>query len=475
MVRKGSSVRVRLRASVAFFVWSEALVSARLTLIAVCVVLLAGCSADASARGGSSFSTALDNGTIKVGIDLNAGGSISYLSQSGSSYNLVNHHDKGRYVQQSYYAGQYLDRRSEGQALRWSPWNWNPIQGGDAYGNPPTVLGWSNDGRTIYVKTRPLLWDMQRESCQCDFETWITVEGRRVRVRNQLTTFRTDTRWDVRTLWQELPAAYAIGDLNRVFSYVGTRPFSYGPLTEVPNTPSFPEHWHGTENWSACVNAQGFGFGVFSPPVTFFAGGLYGTPDGGEWDNSTCSLSPLGPAALDKTSAYSYRYFLTVGTIDQIRQSVYGLNSSLSTRSTSEQTWRFNVDGDFEGWAPSANVAGAFVASGSLKGAAQDTHPFLQGPAVGKSASLLNKVVVRLRNRTESTRARLLFQTQASGGWSSSKSKWVTIQPSSDFASYTFDMSTVPEWTGTVTRLGLVPVGGAGGFAIDSIKIAPAG
>ena len=100
---------------------------------------------------------------------------------------------------------------------------------------------------------------------------------------------------------------------------------------------------------------------------------------------------------------------------------------------------------------------------------------FLQGPAVGKSASLLNKVIVRLRNRTESTRARLLFQTQGSGGWSSSKSKSVAIEPNSDFASYTFDMSSVPEWTGTITRLGLVPVGGAGGFGIDSIKIAPAG
>ena len=459
-----------------FFVWSKALVSAALTLNAACVLLLAGCAEDAAARRDwSSFSTALDNGTIKVGIDLNAGGSISYLSQSGSTYNLVNHYDKGRYVQQSYYAGQYLDRRSEGQALRWSPWNWNPIQGGDAYRNSPTVLGWSNDGRTIYVKTRPLLWDMSRESCQCDFETWITLEGRQVRVRNKLTTFRTDTRWNVRTIWQELPAAYAIADLNRVISYVGTRPFSHDSLTQVPDTPAFPEHWHATENWSACVNAQGFGFSVFSPPRSFFAGGLYGTPTGREWDSSTCSLSPLGLAALDKTSAYSYRYFLTVGTIDQIRQDVYRINSSVSARSTSEQAWRFNVDGDFEGWTPSTNVTAPSVASGLLRGISRDSHPFVQSPAVDKWAALLNKVTVRLRNRTASTRARLLFQTLASGNWSSSKSKSVAIKSDSDFARYTFDMSTVPEWSGTITRLGLVPVGAAGSFGIDWINIAAAG
>ena len=295
-------------------------------------VLLAGWSADAAARAnGSSFSTALDNGTIKVGIDLNAGGAISYLSQSGSSYNLVNHHDKGRYVQQSYYAGQYLDRRSEGQALRWSPWNWNPIQAGDAYANPPTVLGWSNDGRTIYVKTRPLLWDMRLESCQCDFETWITVEGRRVRVRNKLTTFRADTRWDVRTLWQELPAAYAIGDLSRVISYVGTRPFSYGPVTEVPNTPSFPSTGTGPRTGPRASTRRASGSACSAPQIR-------SSPEGSTErqteasGTTTCSLSPLGLAALDKTSAYSYRYFLTVGTIDQIRQGVYGLNASLSDR-----------------------------------------------------------------------------------------------------------------------------------------------
>src|SRR4051812_12934085 len=131
--------------------WGDVLVSALLALTAACVLFLAGCSADAAARG--TVSSALDNGTIRVGIDLNAGGAISYLSQSGSSYNLVNTRDRGRYVQQSYYAGQDLDRSSEGQNRLWSPWPWNPVQGGDTYGNTSPVLAWINDGYTIYVRT----------------------------------------------------------------------------------------------------------------------------------------------------------------------------------------------------------------------------------------------------------------------------------------------------------------------------------
>jgi hypothetical protein len=436
-------------------------------------LLLCGCWGDAVARWQPSpVSSALDNGIVKVGIDLNAGGSISYLSQSGSSYNLVNIRDKGRYVQQSYYAGQDLDRTSEGQHPSWSPWPWNPIQGGDAYGNSSPVLAWSNDGSTIYVKTRPLLWDMNREACQCDFETWITLEGPTVRVRNKLTSFRTDSRWNVTTHPQELPAVYAIADLNRVLTYTGSRPFSGGSVTQIADTPSFWELWKGTEHWAACVNAQNFGFGVYSPPRTSFTGGLYGSPWGHERDSSTCYLSPLDWTAFDKTSTYYYRYFLTVGTLDQIRQDAYERDPGLSARSESEQTWGFDVDGNFEGWTPSASVAPASVASGAFMGTATNDHPFIVGPVMGKSASSLKRVVVSLRNHTASSQARLLFQTQTSGGWSQSRSRTVTITPNSGFAQYTFDMSSVPEWTGTVTRLRLDPVAAAGSFTIDWIRIA---
>jgi hypothetical protein len=451
----------------------KALVRVLLTLPVAWVLLLAGSTADAVAgHGASGVSSALDNGTVRVGIDLGAGGSISYLSPSGSSYNLVNIRDKGRYVQQSYYAGQNLDRTWEGQHPTWSPWPWNPIQGGDAYGDSSPVLAWSNDGRTIYVKTRPLLWDMSREACQCDFETWITLEGRTVRVRNKLTSFRTDSRWNVTTHPQELPAVYAIADLNRVLTYTGRRPFSGDSVTQIADTPSFWELWKGTEHWAACVNGQNFGFGVYSPPRTIFTGGHYGSPWGRERDSSTCYLSPLGWTALDKTSTYYYRYFLTVGTLDEIRQAAYERDPRLSARSESEQTWGFDVDGDFEGWTPNAGVAPVSVFSGSLAGTATNDHPFVGSPVMSKSASSLKKVAVRLRNDTGSSQAQLFFQTATSGTWSQSKSKTVTITPNSGFVEYTFDMSNVPEWTGTITRLGLDPLAAAGSFGIDRIRIA---
>ena len=74
----------------------------------------------------------LNNDTLHVKLDLTRGGAINYISESGSTRNLVNIHDEGRYVQQSYYAGQTLNRQADGQNPNWSPWSWNPIQVGDS-------------------------------------------------------------------------------------------------------------------------------------------------------------------------------------------------------------------------------------------------------------------------------------------------------------------------------------------------------
>ena len=46
----------------------------------------------------------IDNGTIKVGVNLALGGAITWVSKSGSRENVVNSHDLGRQIQMSYYS-----------------------------------------------------------------------------------------------------------------------------------------------------------------------------------------------------------------------------------------------------------------------------------------------------------------------------------------------------------------------------------
>src|SRR5438105_12925530 len=78
--------------------------------IATCMGLIAGSAlADGNGlervREHESRMSFLDNGVVRLGVDLNLGGSITWLSRSGSDHNMVNSHDLGRQIQMSYYSG----------------------------------------------------------------------------------------------------------------------------------------------------------------------------------------------------------------------------------------------------------------------------------------------------------------------------------------------------------------------------------
>lgn len=416
----------------------------------------------------------LDNGVIKVGID--AGGAISYLSRSGSTENLINTYDRGRQVQQSYYGGDALDRRASGQHGAWSPWPWNPITAGDAYGNRATPMYSNNTSTGMYVRIQPLLWDMWGERCECQFETWINLEGRRVRVHNKLTTFRSDNRWNVVSRDQELPAAYPIANLGRVVSYTGNRPFTGAATSQIPKSSTWIwSRWTTPEHWGACVDASNFGVGVYTPGRTTFLGGLHGSASGTTTSSNTCYLAPVETLPLDKTSTVDYDYWLVVGTIDQIRQEVYELNQWTHTpldgfRSGNAQVWNFNAYNDFGGWSSNDSTSPRSVSNGAFIGTATGSDPFLISAWLQKPGRD-KKVVVRLRNGTDSRSARLFFKTATDGLWNMAKSKSVAISPKSDFRAYTFNMSDVPAWTGTITRLRLDPVYTKGPFAVDWIRI----
>ncbi len=290
---------------------------------------LAGCSATPSTVKRAYVpgeTLELDNGILRVHADLDYGGMITYLSLSGEERNLINNFDRGRQVQASYYAGQHLDRREEGQHPAWSSWNWNPIGAGDTYENSPEVVEASSDGDTIYVKTIPLLWDMNNEAAECVFETWITLDGNRVWVTNKLTSQRTDDRWEAIPYHQEIPAVYTIADLNRLYTYEGDAPFTGAPLRQIENQGPPWVYWGVDtphEKWAATVDEDDWGVGVYSPDAELFVGGFHGASHGDTHAAATGYIAPLCTRTLDKDTVFEYRFCLIVDTLDEIRAFVY--------------------------------------------------------------------------------------------------------------------------------------------------------
>ena len=275
----------------------------------------------------------LDDGLITVVFDLSRGGAIAGIGKSGSSRNLVNVADEGRYIQQSYYAGRSLDRKAEGQSPKWSPWSWNPIQVGDAFGHRASILLTTNDSRTFYIKGVPMLWDMNNRPAEAEMEQWTTLRGSTIHVRNRLTCHRsTDAYGEGIGNNQELPAVYPISALSKLYSYQGTKPFQ-GDTVENLKVVNLSSGFWGTydnitEHWMAFVDEQNWGMGVYNPQCVNFLAGRSGDPGHESTDNSTSYIAPVKNYALLRNSVVDYDYDLIVGTLDEIRATVYRLHES---------------------------------------------------------------------------------------------------------------------------------------------------
>ncbi|HAE24674.1 MAG TPA: hypothetical protein DCG33_04975 [Prevotellaceae bacterium] len=279
----------------------------------------------------------LKNGKICLRQDLTRGGAICYISKTGADRNIVNIHDLGRYIQQSYYAGKSVNRRPEGQAKVWSPWSWNPIQVGDHKGNPAIILDSKKEGNTLYVKCIPMQWDMTDKPAEAVMEQWTTLEGTVIKVRNRLTCQRTDTIYGEGTHnSQEIPAVYPISSLNRLYGYFGDAPFTNEEIdtTEVHEIiVGDPDHFwgvynHVTEKWMAFVDDSGWGMGVYSPSATGFLAGRAGSSRQGESaDAETSYIAPTRTQVMMKNSVVEYEYYLIVDNIDKIRKQIYKIHT----------------------------------------------------------------------------------------------------------------------------------------------------
>ncbi len=258
----------------------------------------------------------LDNGTVRIGIDRSKGAAITWLSWADYPQNSVNHADPGRLIQQSYYAGHRLDRSADGQSPSWSPWTWNPIQGGG-------VASWARvnamerrDDGTLYGETVPKLWDMPNEEAAALMRQWTGFEPAMpdvVVVKSELICQReVGDRWGpAAPRPQEIPACYFTRNFSDARSYLGAGKW------RAESQPPGPPWGHADPPLKAMAffNKAGQGIAVFSPTSTIDWN--FGPHGGGTSDDPAAGpcmhVAPLDRVKLGPKSTYSFRYWMVVG------------------------------------------------------------------------------------------------------------------------------------------------------------------
>ncbi|MDB6138408.1 MAG: hypothetical protein JWO94_1480 [Verrucomicrobiaceae bacterium] len=250
--------------------------------------------------------TYLDNGQIRLGVNMDAGGSIGWFSHSHGAENVLNAFDHGRYVQQSYYGD--LD----GSDWNGKPWRYNPVQGGSWKGVPAMVLDKKEESQSLYIKTQPRQWASGLEVKDMVMEEWITLEGGLARLKFRM-TYKGVTAHETRP--QELPAMFVMPRYDTlVYCDKGQPAWNHAPLTR--RQPAFPnENVRFSESWAAWVDHRDEGIGIWFPQTD--AATTYRVTEAGPGNVSY--LAPVRHFSLKPGLVFEYEIVLALGTVEQIR------------------------------------------------------------------------------------------------------------------------------------------------------------
>jgi len=150
-------------------------------------------------------------------------------------------------------------------------------------------------------------------------------------VHNKLTCHRTDQIYGDSILSdQELPAVYPVSALKNLYTYQGAVPFTNAPL-DNPVVVNLASGFWGiypsvSEHWMAFVDDNLWGMGIYNPDCTRFLAGMSGKPGGEATDSSTSYIAPVKKAMLTKNCVYEYDYYVIIGTLTEIRSTIYKLH-----------------------------------------------------------------------------------------------------------------------------------------------------
>lgn len=297
----------------------------------------------------------IKNDELKLGVDLNWGGALSYLEDLNSDVqavrkdgrvyvdsnaaerygvksinnkvNLINRYDAGRLVQQSYYGtsgGDYECGEYNG-----NQWNYNPVQGGNKYNECSKIVDIIAENGSLYVKCRPLDWaKTSAESSPSYMEATYTLDAGVVKVSCRFVDF---SGYPSASTTQEMPAFYCIEPFNRFVYYSDDKPWQNDSNLTYENELIFwPDagypNFYSTENWAAFIGEfdDSFGIGLYVPHEVGFLAGVYNRETTKEKDPSKdCATSYIAAVETMEFASFKpveYKYCITTGTTAEIRE-----------------------------------------------------------------------------------------------------------------------------------------------------------
>jgi hypothetical protein len=163
-------------------------------------------------------------------------------------------------------------------------------------------------------------------SGDCEFECLYTLKDNVLLLKATIFVNRPDkTQYDACS--QEMPALYTNGAWYKLISYLGDKPFQNEPVTVVVDKndgKGWPwVNFKTPERWSALIDENGKGIGVYQPDAIGVTAGFHGgDANKGHGDfksGQTGYIAPLTRQILDHDITWSYETAFILGTIDDIR------------------------------------------------------------------------------------------------------------------------------------------------------------
>ena len=136
-----------------------------------------------------------------------------------------------------------------------------------------------------------------------------------------------------------------------------------------------------------------------------------------------------------------------------------------------DKVWRFDTDGNSEGWEPMDKSTSLDVSDRSLKILSTDSIPQIESPEIKLDSNLYYTIQIRMRTSQGSV-GRLYWISNKSDKWDERKSVDFDLLSGNRFHDYRIDVLNNSSWSGTITGLIFAPVDVPGAdIDISSIKV----